>query len=66
MLLYIFQSVRWLDKIGCNISHHLRPVVAFEILNSKFMFRRAAFEPISEVQVVNCVQIIYKIIVMTF
>jgi len=41
-------------------------VVAFEILNSKFMFRRVAFKPISEVQVVNCVQFIYKIIVMTF
>jgi hypothetical protein len=41
-------------------------VVTFEILNSKFMFRRVEFRPISEVQVVNCIQFIYKIIVVTF
>jgi hypothetical protein len=41
-------------------------VVAFEILNIKFVFRRDEFKPISEVQVVNCIQFIYKIIVVTF
>jgi hypothetical protein len=30
------------------------------------MFRRVEFKPISEVQVVNCIQFIYKIIVVTF